>query len=798
MLPFMRALKKLMKEFPKRNYMLMTPYKEYTKEDGVKVTKYRLHPDASLYVLSINLETGKVKYSKVLEYSKHENLKMYKITFPDGFSFHASSDHSLIVYDILDQKLKKVTPKDVIKNADHYCFVRYNSKEKSKTYIHATNVTIEEDDSVTYGYDFTVEDDYTFALGNGVFVQDSMAVYMPLTVEAKDDAEKKMAFTKNLLVPGSMAFDNIQQNVVYGIYKATLNDPDAKNIAKEFKDIKEFADWATDNLEVPVNAPNLTIKIGDTLTTAGRAFVSSLIGLDYVVNQPIDRSKLNNLITYVLQKHFIEDYEFSLDKLQTLFVYGTIMSDDLTISLKDFILDEELEKIISDKKKELIKQFKENPKAVKINIKKTIDTLNELSELLLERLPGNIRAMFKSKAKGNKAQMSQIFIAKGFVTDITNKPVPTPIFSSLIEGLTPDQFIIMSKAARKGSADRSIRTSEPGELTRKLVFALNPVELDETLECCDTDRFLEVELTPSNAHLYIYRYINDNGKRVLLNHETIKKYIGQTVKLYSPIFCKSEKICKTCFGEYYKYLNSPFIGMITSQSLGERATQLIMRTFHTGGTAQVDDIVYPPEYFEEVDDELKVKKDIIVFGEAESGNLSSTTTFTLRDPNTDEELPTTLTLPAQSKLYISISGERYVKAGTVVAKLPESSKGIASAIEYVKSILESSRISKFTYKDLYNALVKIFGDLGVLSIWVELLISYIMRDPRDKRNLWRLLDDRDSVKPELVHIVAIPFMRPLLALAFQDIRKSLKVISEFGEIDIHDLTVLERIFLSRF
>lgn len=58
-------------------------------------------------------------------------------------------------------------------------------------------------------------------------------------------------------------------------------------------------------------------------------------------------------------------------------------------------------------------------------------------------------------------------------------------------------------------------------------------------------------------------------------------------KIYvrSPILCKNPKICHKCYGDLYKSLNSRFIGIIAAQTLGERGTQLVLRTFHTSGAA---------------------------------------------------------------------------------------------------------------------------------------------------------------------------------------------------------------------
>jgi hypothetical protein len=60
---------------------------------------------------------------------------------------------------------------------------------------------------------------------------------------------------------------------------------------------------------------------------------------------------------------------------------------------------------------------------------------------------------------------------------------------------------------------------------------------------------------------------------------------GDVVRLRTPIYCESKKICHTCYGRLLKRHKSPYIGILAGTSIGERGTQLIMRTFHTGGAA---------------------------------------------------------------------------------------------------------------------------------------------------------------------------------------------------------------------
>ena len=65
------------------------------------------------------------------------------------------------------------------------------------------------------------------------------------------------------------------------------------------------------------------------------------------------------------------------------------------------------------------------------------------------------------------------------------------------------------------------------------------------------------------------------------------------IKVYSVMTCSSkEGVCATCYGRDLsrgKMVHvGEAIGMISAQSIGEPGTQLTMRTFHVGGTAQLN------------------------------------------------------------------------------------------------------------------------------------------------------------------------------------------------------------------
>ena len=95
---------------------LFVQYKTKNRDDGVIVTKYK--PKCEIKIKAIDTETGNIEYKNITEYSVHKNLDMYKIhdnqnRFKD---FHASYDHSLIVYDERKEEIKIVTPRELIKD----------------------------------------------------------------------------------------------------------------------------------------------------------------------------------------------------------------------------------------------------------------------------------------------------------------------------------------------------------------------------------------------------------------------------------------------------------------------------------------------------------------------------------------------------------------------------------------------------------------------------------------------------------------------------------------------------------
>jgi len=195
--------------------------------------------------------------------------------------------------------------------------------------------------------------------------------------------------------------------------------------------------------------------------------------------------------------------------------------------------------------------------------------------------------LISSGAGKGWSQSRQILIAKGIVSDAEGNILP-PIKRSFSEGLDPKSYLESSYGARSGMVDRVINTADTGYFSRILVYVLNSVELNPTLKDCKTDRTVSIKLTKDLIYILRGRYIVDNrGNVVLIDTIDPMSLEGKVVKLRTPIYCKSKKICQTCYGLSFKINKSPYIGILAAQSIGERGTQLIMRTFHTGGAVEI-------------------------------------------------------------------------------------------------------------------------------------------------------------------------------------------------------------------
>lgn len=370
---------------------------------------------------------------------------------------------------------------------------------------------------------------------NADFDGDQMAVYIPITQEAKQEIRDKMFVTENLSSPSNESLTTTpSQDIVLGIYFLTTNDL--------FKDgLKIF------NKCLPDDYPE--------------------------VKSTVDNSKLLEILNDVKNRYPHNITSEVLDEVKRLgFKYSTLYG--CTLSLQDCKYDG-----FENLRDSLYKDKSIHKQLMKVS-----------SDSIIKQLKNKFHYsyMIESGARGSWDQVKQLILTRGFISNFDGEILPMPIKHNLIEGLTEEEFFYSTYGCRKGLLDVALNTGTSGYLSRKLIFTCANLQIHPELEDCGTTDKLEVTVDSNRkARMLINRYYEVGDQLDIITNANYEQLIGKTIYIRSPILCKSPQICQTCYGDLHKSLNSRFIGIIAAQTLGERGTQLVLRTFHTSGSAVI-------------------------------------------------------------------------------------------------------------------------------------------------------------------------------------------------------------------
>ena len=222
----------------------------------------------------------------------------------------------------------------------------------------------------------------------------------------------------------------------------------------------------------------------------------------------------------------------------------------------------------------------------------------------------SVYMMADSGARGSQAQMKQLAGMRGLIAKPSGEIIETPIISNLPEGLSVLEYFNSTHGARKGLADTALKTANSGYLTRRLCDVAQDVQITKRVwskkkVICKYFRIIEGgNILVSLSERVLGRVIAENIKNpvteVIVKDKLIDEFDCEkidaagvkAVNVYSVITCASTRgVCQICYGRDLargKLVSvGEAVGMIAAQSIGEPGTQLTMRTFHVGGTAQI-------------------------------------------------------------------------------------------------------------------------------------------------------------------------------------------------------------------
>lgn len=465
---------------------------------------------------------------------------------------------------------------------------------------------------------------------NADFDGDQMAVYVPLSDAAQDEARDLMAANKNLLKPqnGDPIVSSKLLDIVLGCYWMT-KAVDGENGEGKFFASPNQAITMYDFGGVSFRAK---IKVLGTdspkyakfenkpfETTVGRLLFNSVLPSDFdYINEEITQKKMSTIIDQVIMRYGVDATPDILDKLKEFgYRYATVSG--VTWSIDNVIVPAEKKAIIAKgeaQEAEVVAQFNEGLLSEEEKYLKTIEIWEHIKMEVEKHIPGTLdkngptHDMVMSGARGSMGNITMMAGIKGLIQGPTGRTIDFPITTSYKEGLSPVEYFITTHGSRKGLADTALNTAKAGYLTRRLVDVAQDVMITE--EDCGTKEGkmvakenisgIEIPLAKNLKGRVLAADLKDESGKVLykrgflvMKDDAMKiEALGvKEVMVRSPLTCKTaDGICTMCYGldlgRNHLVKLGEAVGIVAAQAIGEPGTQLTLRTFHAGGAAGTD------------------------------------------------------------------------------------------------------------------------------------------------------------------------------------------------------------------
>ncbi|NLD72530.1 MAG: DNA-directed RNA polymerase subunit beta', partial [Chloroflexi bacterium] len=465
---------------------------------------------------------------------------------------------------------------------------------------------------------------------NADFDGDQMAVHVPLSEAAVQEARELMLSSRNLLRPANGEPEvSPAKDMVLGCYYLTIDHPGMKGEGKVFSSFDEV-EMAYSLGKVHIHAKiKLLWKPSDDAepelidTSVGRVLFNAALPAELrFVNRELDKGGLKELVAEGYSKLGLEGTAELVDAIKDLgFRYA--MQSGTTIAIDDIQVPADKARIlaeVNDQVAEVDRQYRrglitDNERYVK-RVELWTGATEDVTDAVAKDLDsyGPLGIMVHSgSTKGGMQPIRQLAGMRGLMADPGGHIIDLPIQSNFREGLTSLEYFISTHGARKGLADTALRTADAGYLTRRLVDVSQDVIIQE--EDCGTTQGIAVRASDARkrgesfADIIVGRYpaapiVDGKTGEVLCDTDTmIDEEIANAVVeagvsvvvVRSPLSCTLPfGLCVRCYGRDLgrgtEVHLGEAVGIVAAQSIGEPGTQLTLRTFHTGGVAGAGDI----------------------------------------------------------------------------------------------------------------------------------------------------------------------------------------------------------------
>lgn len=472
---------------------------------------------------------------------------------------------------------------------------------------------------------------------NADFDGDQMAVHIPLSQKAQEEAIGLMMPAHNLLKPADGSPITLpNKEMALGIFFLTSIDEDARKPEEEqmFFENADGTLLAYDLDKVALSEP-IRVRVnpkqangglkdhGDGAiieTTVGRLKFNELLPTSFpFINEAVTASGIKKIITKTMRDSMAHQNVADLiDKIKNLGFYGATISgisvsvfDNQIVPEKSNMVEEAEKKVsvIDDEYQRGLITLEEKKRLSNEVWLKTTDAIADLTWNSLKAKNPIKVSIDSGGSRAGVEQLKQLSAMRGLIVDPLGKIVELPIKSNFREGLSIFEYVASARGSRKGLTDSALKTANAGYLTRRLVDVSHDVIIMQ--EDCGTTEGLTIvvgeleRITPFSDRI-IGRILAANAfsktKKVVLKQgselteENVKLLVDKGVEeviVRSPMTCKlAYGLCMNCYGWDFstkqKVRMGVPVGVIAAQSIGEPGTQLTMRVRHFGGVVMSD------------------------------------------------------------------------------------------------------------------------------------------------------------------------------------------------------------------
>ncbi len=404
---------------------------------------------------------------------------------------------------------------------------------------------------------------------NADFDGDQMAVHVPLSAAAQNEARTMMLSTANLLSPADgTPVVAPTQDMVLGCYYLTMVRDTNPSFVRRFSDEDEAlfayeltvrglagaserrsdATGTSDSnipsrlgLHEPIDA---VVRAWDetagelrptTLrTTVGRIIFNAIVPdrLRFK-NQAMKRTELKRIVDECYRVLGSQETAHLVDGIKDVgFKFAT--RSGMTIGLWDIVTPADKKARLAETDGAVIdidKQFSRGLITEEERYEQVVElwqrTTKDISDAMMSALPedNSLRMMTDSGARGNKGNIGQLGAMRGLMADPSGRIIDVPVRSNFREGMSVLEYFISTHGARKGLADTALRTADSGYLTRRLVdVAQDVITRDED---CGTEEGSWITATDTADMTGATWPAIDDGTRQTVREEFRKRLIGR-------------------------------------------------------------------------------------------------------------------------------------------------------------------------------------------------------------------------------------------------------------------------------